>query len=255
MKTLLESMNIAFSMYSRIPMPRVDWNEKNMKFALCFFPLVGLVIGLLQGIVLWNLQGCSTILAAAVAVLLPVLLTGGIHVDGFCDTMDALGSHQSKEKKLEILKDSNAGAFAVMGCVLYFLLDFALWESLYSRLCANPKALSVMMLAYGLSRSLSGLSVVSFPCAKNSGLAAMFAQAADKKKARIILSLWLIVLSLLMSLLQPWTAACCFAGAFLTFAYYRFISLKEFGGITGDLAGYFLQLCELLMTAAVLIGG
>ena len=83
MKTLLESMNIAFSMYSRIPMPRVDWNEKNMKFALCFFPLVGLVIGLLQGIVLWNLQGCSTILAAAVAVLLPVLLTGGIHVDGF----------------------------------------------------------------------------------------------------------------------------------------------------------------------------
>lgn len=254
MKTFFESMNIAFSMYSRIPMPRVDWNEKNMKFAMCFFPLVGLVIGLMQGLLLWNFRGFD-LLSAALAVLLPVLLTGGIHMDGFCDTMDALGSHQSREKKLEILKDSNSGAFAVMGCVLYLLINFAVWGELRGPLLQNCEKLCVLMLGYGLSRTLSGLSVVSFPCAKNSGLAAMFAQSADKKKARFFLLTWLILLCAAMLALHVRTALLCMAAAGGVFLYYRWVSAKEFGGITGDLAGYFLQLCELFMAAAVLIGG
>lgn len=254
MKTFFESMNIAFSMYSRIPMPRVDWNERNMKFTLCFFPFVGLVIGLLQGLLLWNFRGYP-MFSAALAVLLPVLLTGGIHMDGFCDTMDALGSHQSREKKLEILKDSNSGAFAVMGCVLYLLLSFALWNEALEILLQNNRKLWTLMLGYGLSRSFSGLSVVTFPCAKNSGLAAMFAQSAEKRKARIILCLWLLTLSLLMMYISLPAALLCITAAAATFLYYRWLSLKEFGGITGDLAGYFLQLCELFMLATVLIGG
>lgn len=254
MKTFFESMNIAFSMYSRIPMPSIDWNEKNMKFAMCFFPLIGLVIGLLQGILFWNFRSFS-LLSAALAVLLPILITGGIHMDGFCDTMDALGSHQSKEKKLEILKDSNSGAFAVMGCVLYLILSFAVWSELREVLLVNKTKLAVLMLGYGLSRTLSGLSVVSFPCAKNSGLAAMFAQSADRKKARIILFGWLFVLIAGMFYLDTATALLCLTAASGAFIYYYWISVKEFGGITGDLAGYFLQLCELFMAALVLIGG
>ena len=60
-------------------------------------------------------------------VLLPVLVTGGIHMDGFLDTTDALSSWQPREKKLEILKDSHAGAFAIiMGCS-YFVLALGVW--------------------------------------------------------------------------------------------------------------------------------
>ena len=71
-------MVIAFSMYSKIPMPRVDWNEKNMKYAMCFFPLVGATEGLcvfLAGRLLF-VCGFGKMFFAAVMTLLPVLITG-----------------------------------------------------------------------------------------------------------------------------------------------------------------------------------
>ena len=104
---LLNAMIIAIAMYSKIPMPRVDWNEKNMRYAMCFFPLVGVIIGVLE-IVAGNLitiwKGEGTFFYAVVLTLIPVFITGGIHLDGFADTMDAKSSYGDREKKLEILK-------------------------------------------------------------------------------------------------------------------------------------------------------
>lgn len=122
-KTMFESLDVAFSMYSAIPMPQVMWNEQNMKYMLGFFPLIGLVqAALLIGwVYLAQALSVGTVLFAAVAALIPLFVTGGIHLDGFCDTVDALASHQTREKKLEILKDPHTGAFAVMGCMAYLL--------------------------------------------------------------------------------------------------------------------------------------
>ena len=119
-RTLLESLDVAFSMYSAIPMPQIEWNERNMKYMMAFFPMVGVVQGaLLLGFsLLAQALGLGFVLFAAVAALLPLFVTGGIHLDGFCDTVDALSSHQTREKKLEILKDPHTGAFAVMGLSL-----------------------------------------------------------------------------------------------------------------------------------------
>ena len=104
----LNALAIAISMYSKIPAPTVDWNDKNMKYAMCFFPVVGVVTGLLQfgaGYVLLTYTSCGKLLFAAVMTLIPVLVTGGIHLDGYADTIDALSSWGDREKKLEILKD------------------------------------------------------------------------------------------------------------------------------------------------------
>ena len=107
MKNILESMIITFSMYSKIPMPNIDWKKENMKYAMCFFPLVGLVIGIIMAawMYLAKFLAIGSILFAGIATIIPVIITGGIHIDGFCDTVDARSSHQSREKKLEILKD------------------------------------------------------------------------------------------------------------------------------------------------------
>lgn len=72
----------------------------------------------------------SMFLFASIAVCIPLLVTGGIHMDGYMDTVDALSSHQSVEKKLEILKDPNAGAFAVIYCGIYLLLSLGLFYQL-----------------------------------------------------------------------------------------------------------------------------
>ena len=103
---VLESIVVAFSMYSKIPMPHIEWNKENMKNVLCFFPWVGAVAGVL--VWLWFLVsdqlGFGVMLRASVAVLIPVLVTGGIHLDGLLATADALSSWQTRERRLEILK-------------------------------------------------------------------------------------------------------------------------------------------------------
>ena len=120
MKILWNNFKVAFAMYSKIPMPAADWDKESMQYAMCFFPWVGLAVGILE-FLFWKILeflGAGSLFRAAVLVLIPVLVTGGIHLDGYLDTMDALSSWREKERRLEILKDSHAGAFAViMGCV------------------------------------------------------------------------------------------------------------------------------------------
>ena len=120
---MLNSLWIAFRTYSRIPVPEAEWTEDNMKYAMCFFPLVGVVIGGAE--FLWmflaGLLDCPMILRAAIASLLPLLITGAIHMDGFMDTADALSSHKDRETMLQILKDSHTGAFAVICAGMWML--------------------------------------------------------------------------------------------------------------------------------------
>ena len=128
MKTFWQTIWVALSMYSRLPVPRAEWNSKNMRYALCALPLVGVFSGALLWLWDWLCRALEPgeMLLGAGVVLLPILVTGGIHMDGFCDTCDALASHGDREKKLAIMKDSNAGAFAVLGCACYLLFYFAL---------------------------------------------------------------------------------------------------------------------------------
>ena len=153
---VIRSLLIAFSTYSRIPVPQVEWNEENRRYSMCFFPLVGLVTGLL----VWGwLSLCACLkmgpfLQGAVAALLPLLITGGIHMDGYMDTTDALASWQPQEKRLEILKDSHTGAFAVMGCAGYLLLSAALYSE------ADPAAGLRLAGVFVLSRALSAFALV-----------------------------------------------------------------------------------------------
>ena len=95
-----------------------------MRYALCFFPWVGAVIGALWYLWKWFCDrfAVGTLCYAAVGTAIPILITGGFHVDGFLDTCDALHSYQPRERKLEILKDSHIGAFAVIMLALYGLI-------------------------------------------------------------------------------------------------------------------------------------
>ena len=100
---IFNSLIIAIAMYSKIPMPQAEWNEKNMRYAMCFFPLVGVIIGVLE-IVAGNLitvwKGEGTFFYAVVLTLIPVFITGGIHLDVFEDTMDAKSSYVDRDKKV-----------------------------------------------------------------------------------------------------------------------------------------------------------
>ncbi len=245
MKLIFQTIIVAFSMFSAVPMPHIIWNKQNMRYMMCAFPLIGAVIGIAVRLWLWicGLAGFSQLFAAAGACLIPVLITGGVHLDGFADTTDALSSHQSRERMLEIMKDSHMGAFAAIGLCVWFLADFGAWfQSLRI-------SLPELVCLFVYSRSLSGLAVASFPMAKDTGLVHTFAEEADRKKTRI----FLIILSVAMGLCMAWISVPGFVAALTglaVFGYYRWKSVRTFGGITGDLAGWFLSLAELFMVLA-----
>lgn len=249
MKRLVQSCIIAFAMYSKIPMPRTDWNKENMKYALCFLPLVGAVIGGLT--YLFGKYGHyiagEGIFYTILWMMIPIFVTGGIHVDGLLDTADALSSYKSKEEKLEILKDSHAGAFAVIVGICYFFLQFGAYSEL------TKEMIPVLALSFILSRSLSALAVVSFKMAKNTGLAATFSEMALKKRVQTVMIFFIIFTAMAMILLDPLFGTCAVVIAILNFFYYRHMAYEKFGGVTGDLAGFYLQTSELLMVIGMVI--
>ncbi|MDE6739988.1 MAG: adenosylcobinamide-GDP ribazoletransferase, partial [Lachnospiraceae bacterium] len=229
-------------MYSKIPMPKVEWNQKNMKYVLCFFPIIGLVIGaLLYG---WSRVceacGFGQVCFALVGTVIPVIITGGIHMDGFLDTADALHSYANKEKKQEILQDPHVGAFAVIAAICFFMLYGAGLTLIWKR-----SQLLLLGISYIISRTLSGMSLVWFPAAKEEGLLRTFSSAAHKRTVRIVLVMLLALSMISAVIIHPVMGALMALAAMWVWTYYYYMSKKQFGGITGDLAGYFLCLCEL----------
>lgn len=246
MKKVWNSFVVAFAMYSKIPMPRADWTRESMKYALCFFPWIGLSVGLLEYIwfYLASCLGIGIIFRAAVMTLIPILVTGGIHMDGYLDTMDALSSWKEKEQRLAILKDPHAGAFAViMGCV-YFVAYFGAATEI------TEKILPVYCVGFALSRCLSALSLLYLKNANPKGTAAAFGSQAQKRVVTVVLGVTFAIAVVVMCFFQYLIGAACILASLLIFLFYRHKSMVYFGGITGDLAGYFVSLCELWMLIA-----
>ena len=249
LQTAAGAVAVAFGMYSALPAPRAEWDEKNMRYALCAFPLVGAVCGLAFGAWGWLAAalGLPAALRAAGFCLLPVWVTGGIHLDGYADTCDALASYGDREKRLAILKDPHCGAFAVIRLCSWFVADFALCAALP----LDVRSVGCMQLAFILERAISGWAVAALPLAKHSGLAYAFSAAADRGRVKAVLT-GVILLSA-MALVGFGGAAgwAMLAAALAALWRYTVVSRRDFGGITGDLAGWFLQSCELWMLAAL----
>jgi len=229
-------------------MPHVEWDERSMKYSMCFFPLIGMVIGLCSTFCLYGMRaiGMGDMAVSGVLTALPILISGGIHMDGFLDTVDACRSYKPREEKLRILKDPHAGAFAIIYGMVYLLLQFALFSEI------TEKEIRIVAAGYVLSRILSAISVVSFQKAKKDGMAAETAEAA-KDHVKWVLLAELIVWILVMLYIHPVYAAGCITAAAISFLYYRIMAYRTFGGITGDLAGWFLQICEAALLLVVVI--
>ena len=222
---IAEAIGAAFGTFSRIPVPKSAWTEFGSTHALAAFPLVGLAEGFLM--TAWghvaNLLGVPATIVAAVLVALPVAVTGGIHLDGLCDTSDALASWAPRERKLEIMHDPRAGAFGVIGVVVYLILQF----SLFTALPLTAGAFLALLCSLVFSRAAIVVPLCAFAAASAAGMVAC-AQAVGALMA---------------------------VAGLLALAWYRHVALSRFGGVTGDLAGWFLQWAELAMLAMLVAGG
>lgn len=250
---IAEAIGAAFGTFSRIPVPKSAWTDFGSTHALAAFPLVGIAEGFLM--TAWgymaNLLGVPATIVAAVLVALPVAVTGGIHLDGLCDTSDALASWAPRERKLEIMHDPRAGAFGVIGVVVYLILQF----SLFTALPLTAGGFLVLLCSLVFSRALSGLAVECWPAARADGMATGL--SPSKKRAAIVVPLCAFAAAsaaVMVACAQAVGALMAVAGL-LVLAWYRHVALSRFGGVTGDLAGWFLQWAELAMLAMLVAGG
>lgn len=252
-KNILSSLSICFSMYSVIPTPQVDWDKANMRYVFCFFPLVGVIIGGLQYLwfLLANALSLNAFLYASIAAVIPVLLSGGIHVDGFIDTCDAFFSFGDKEKRLQILKDPHVGAFGIIYCIVYFLLTLGL----YSQLFTTTIPIFILALIYPLSRSFGGLVAINMRSARSSGLQHLFSESSVKKAVTVVLLAWAVLLTVLFLDISLIITGIVALAILLLFLWFRHFSSKTFGGITGDLVGFFICLFELFVLICCVFGG
>lgn len=248
---LLRSLAMAFSCFSRIPVPHVSWEESNMRYMMAFFPFVGAVVGAM--IVLWEVvvqvTGFGSVLRAVGFAIIPLAVTGGIHLDGFADVVDALSSHAEPERKRQILKDPHVGAFAVIGVAAYLLAYFGLATEVPVRW----RAIAILACVHVLVRCESGIATVVFKGSGEAGsMLASFRDSA-RRGSLVMLIVEYLGVAALMVVLSPAVGGITLAIGALAFALLHPFAKRSFGGMSGDIAGFFLQVCEIAMLASLVV--
>jgi len=236
---------IALQFLTRLPvsLPGIPTPEQVGR-SLLWYPLVGLLLGLL----LWGahllLGQTSAVLQAAIILALWVGLSGGLHLDGLADTADAwVGGFADRERTLAIMKDPCSGPIAVVVLVLLLLLKFA---ALFTLLQAG-QGIYLLLLPW-LGRSLLPLLLATTPYVREGGLGQALVDHLPRGQLP-----WVLGVHLLGMLLFGWMGLLALATALLLFIWLRRALLRRLGGTTGDTAGALVELgeCSVLLALAL----
>jgi adenosylcobinamide-GDP ribazoletransferase len=250
MKKLFKAFYMSFGMFCAIPVPASKWDDSCTNNILVFYPVVGLIIGALwYGLsLLMEILAFPIVIKAALIMLFPFVITGFLHLDGFMDTSDALLSRRPREEKLRILKDSHVGAFAVISFGVVFVLWFAAAYAVMQK-SQNTQILLMLIFIPVLSRSVSGLSLLTMQTLEQSSYAAFFKRGTGISQKIALALIALIACGFMVYFAGVKGAAIC-AVMLLSFWVSVINAKHELGGVSGDVAGYALVVAE---TTAVLV--
>lgn len=232
---MMEGLILALQFLTRIPINiSIDFNEKNIKNSIFFFPFVGLIVGGLGTLIYKLISPINIEVASFLTMLMLIILTGGLHIDGLADTCDGFLSNRDKEKVLEIMKDSRIGAFGVIGIVLLLLFKFILIKNVMN---IN----FVLILSLANSRLVVGEMISYKKCARPGGLGDLFNKSNPKSMLIASSILYIAILFLVNpKYLIPLLMTRIFAEIISQ------ISYKKIGGLTGDVYGTIIEIGECI---------
>ncbi|QCX32651.1 adenosylcobinamide-GDP ribazoletransferase [Caloramator sp. E03] len=242
---MVKSFILMIQFLTRLPIKKqIEMERDTLAKGTLFFPLVGIIIGSIAGIVYYLLNFINSDLASFGAVFAIVFTTGGLHVDGLSDTADGFFSGRSREKVLEIMKDSRVGSFGVIAIVFILLLKYILIRSLpYSFV------LKTLILSCGISR-LGASFLFSFgKSAKPGGLGNMFT-GKDSIKYLIIS---FIIFTSIGFLIEKAIFAISLITVFTFDLFLMKYSYRMIGGFTGDVYGAAIELGEVVSIFTFLV--
>jgi adenosylcobinamide-GDP ribazoletransferase len=203
-----------------------------------YFPLVGLLLALLLSLLVVVFERFLPSLAlSALLVVVLILLTGGLHLDGLMDTCDGLFGGGTREHRLEIMQDSRLGSFAMLGGVGALLLKFAFFASLQERVL-----IPALLIALPTSRWTMVLTLSLFPSARSSGLGVTFRQVITHGRL-VLAGLIALIIALIFGRLVGlvvWVIATLIAIAVAIWI------MRRLGGLTGDTYGAIEEVTEVV---------
>ena len=245
MKALLHAFAMCQSMFCALPCPWKLWDENARGKMLLFLPLIGLELGFLWAGLAW-LCGKLCLPPLVRALLLsafPYALTGFLHLDGFLDVTDAVKSCRDLPRRREILKDSHVGAFAVIGCVLLLLSQFALFAS-------APEVANFWVLLFipAVSRCCSALAVTSLRPMSTSQYARKKAGPAD-----ILIPAAFLVASFTFAVWVGPRGALVLLAELAGYCLALRKGYTSLEGMNGDISGYALTIGELAALGALAV--
>ena len=247
----MRSLVLAFSCFTCLPMPKVEWESDNMRFMLGLLPLVGVLVGLLVAFwcVIADAAGFGPVLRAAGITLVPLAVTGGFHLDGFADVVDAQSSHAEPAKKRAILKDSHVGAFAVMGVAAYLLAYFAV----ATELSRAWQVVVLLVCLHVMSRCGSAFASSAFWGNGQSGMLNSFNGSADRRTTIAMVSGSFAIVFIVALVVSPICALVMAIAVVALLLWLNWFAQRNFGGMSGDVAGFFLQVCELVLLVCLMV--
>lgn len=236
---------IALQFLTRLPVRLSGMPEpRQVGQSLLWYPMVGLLLGLLLLGAAFLLAGHPALLQAALVLALWVGLSGGLHLDGLADTADAwVGGYGDRERTLVIMKDPRSGPIAVVVLVLVLLLKFAALVAL-----VEAGQLLPLLLTPWLARGLLPLLFLTTPYVRAGGLGQALAEHLPRREMP-----WWLAIQAAVMLVFGWVAWLSLAVALATFAWMRWRFVRRLGGTTGDTAGAMVEVVEVVVLVAVAV--
>ncbi len=241
----VERLVFTLRFFTRLPIPGNTGHEGDLAKNAIWFPLAGLVVGLITGIVWWaGMQFFPPMVAAGLALAAGLLVTGALHEDGFADCADGLGGGFTRERALEIMRDSRIGAYGTIALIVSIGLRWAALASL-----AVWSGLLALLLAHAVSRAVIALPIATSRYARKEGLGTTVSSGVDQTTMLIVCAIAALIGLLLAG----------FAGLFAVFlafvAGWLFLKRLEarLGGYTGDGLGAIQQIAEI--TVLIILAG
>lgn len=203
--------------------------------SLLFYPVIGLIIGLILFALAHLLQAIPVILLSSLILIAWIWLTGGLHVDGLADTADAwVGGFGDAERTLAIMKDPSCGPIGVLSLIILCLIK---WSALYVLL--EKQLYSALILFPLLGRLVPLFLFLTTHYVREKGLGSAIAECIPKTAALIV-----CVLCLLASVYWGWAGIMSAIVMTASLLYLRHKFIQRIGGITGDTVGASIEICE-----------
>ncbi len=234
---------IALQFLTRLPVPLSGpYDAATQARSIFFYPLVGLVIGVILSLI--PLPATTAALNAAIVLAVWVGLTGGLHLDGLAKSIDAwAGGYHNKRKSLEIMQDTAIGPLGVVGLLIVLLLK---WAALYQLFVFTAHQL--IWVAPVVGRSAMIALLMTTPYIRVNGLGTTLAQHLSVRTVASVLSITTLLLLLWVgSHLIVILSATLITGALL-----RYLMVARIGGATGDTLGASVEILEMV-TLVVLV--